>query len=89
MEILSVLTIGAAKSVRGAPQFSASEIALFERRYDEGYNLETDDRYLLWKKMYHPESPVDVSGLDLSLPPLSPLSPLVKVKVNVHITMFL
>ncbi len=38
------------------PDFTEGEIKLFERRYENGYDLEGDDRYNYWLKCYHPEA---------------------------------
>jgi len=32
-------------------QFTAAEIALYERRMEEGYDLKTDDKYNAWLKL--------------------------------------
>ncbi len=36
--------------------FSEKELARFQHRYDEGYDLTHNVRYNLWVEMYHPES---------------------------------
>jgi len=33
------------------PQFTAAEIALYERRLEEGYDLTTDVKYNAWLKL--------------------------------------
>ena len=66
---------------------SETEMAQFEIRFEEGYDLDIDPRYTLWKRMYHPDnsfaaSPVislsTASSLDrqVSLLSPSPLCPL-------------
>ena len=32
-------------------QFTAAEIALYEKRLEEGFDLKTDDRYNAWLKL--------------------------------------
>ena len=69
------------------PSFSETEMAQFEIRFEEGYDLDIDPRYTLWKRMYHPDnsfaaSPVislsTASSLNrqVSLSSPSPLCPL-------------
>ena len=36
-------------------EFTAGEIALFERRLEEGYNI-PDARYIAWLELHHPEA---------------------------------
>ena len=36
--------------------FSQHELELFEKRYEEEYDLADDPRYNLWRKMYHPST---------------------------------
>ena len=36
--------------------FTDEETELFQRRFENGYDLKTDDRYNLWVTRYHPES---------------------------------
>ncbi len=43
------------------PIFTEGEIKLFERSYENGYNLRDDERYNCWLKCNHPES--NVPGL--------------------------
>ena len=38
------------------PEFTVEQEQLFQKRYDEGYNLTVDPEYLRWLKLYHPES---------------------------------
>ena len=38
------------------PSFSEEQLALFERRFDNGYNLYMDSDYVTWLKIHHPES---------------------------------
>lgn len=35
--------------------FSKQEISKFATRYDNGYDLTSDERYNAWLKEYHPE----------------------------------
>ena len=41
---------------RVAFDFTDEEISLFERRFENGYDLTGDKRYNLWLSRYHPES---------------------------------
>ena len=50
-------------------QFTAEEIAKFERRYDNGYDLHSDHHYNLWLKVFH--SPAECSRRSLSLSSLN------------------
>ena len=47
------------------PTFSNEQIALFEKRYSEGYNLHDDPVYELWLKETHPGSS-DADSMTLS-----------------------
>ena len=38
------------------PSFTDEEICLYQRRYEEGYDLSIDSRYNCWLKMYHPSN---------------------------------
>ena len=65
------------------PSFSETEMAQFEIRFEEGYDLDIDPRYTLWKKMYHPDNSLVISlstasslNRQLSLSSPSPLCPL-------------
>lgn len=41
-------------------KFSEDQVALFEKRFEEGYNIYVDDKYLAWLKLNHPDVvPVD------------------------------
>lgn len=56
------------------PKFTEKEFSLYQCRYEEGYDLVEDERYCVWKKMYHPD--------DLSAP-FSPVeSPFVTGKLS-------
>ena len=37
-------------------QFTDEEHALFSRRLENGYDIQTDDKYNLWLEVYHPDS---------------------------------
>ena len=43
-------------------EFSAEELDRFECRYDNGYDLSTDERYNRWLRMYHPDECHDKSS---------------------------
>ena len=55
------------------PRFSPEEIARFQVRFEEEYDL-PDERYRQWVRMYHPESP-PLREHDSSSPPADPESP--------------
>ena len=38
------------------PEFTNEQKQLYQKRYDEGYNLTVDSEYLRWLKFHHPES---------------------------------
>ena len=38
--------------------FSDDERVRFQRRYEEGYDLQCDEKYNEWVKMYHPSSSI-------------------------------
>ena len=68
--------------------FSNEEVQRFETRYENGYDLVTDERYNRWLEMYHPEHADSLldqtflpespgcrpNSLSLPSPPLSPIS---------------
>ena len=40
----------------GPPKFTVEQEQLFQKRYDEGYNLTIDPDYVCWLRFHHPES---------------------------------
>lgn len=44
---------------------SPEQVAQFEARYEEGYDVQ-DDTYLAWNSIYHPTSPESVSSAAIS-----------------------
>ncbi len=46
-------------------QFSSEEEDKFEKRFEEGYDIDTDDRYNMWKQIYH-SSEESTSTIDSS-----------------------
>ena len=50
-------------------QFSEDELKRFERRYENGYDIPGDERYIRWLEMHHPEAN---SLLDSTYTPDSP-----------------
>ena len=38
------------------PSFSSEELKKFEKRFDNGYDLQHDERYNLWLKHFHGSS---------------------------------
>ena len=58
----------AKKRVQSLPQvaaFDAEQMSLFQKRFEEGYDLPGDECYQQWLRMYHPE------GLSSASPDLS------------------
>ena len=50
-----------------AIQFSESEVKKFGIRYENGYDLTTDQRYNAWLAVYHPlEAAKSKMGMELS-----------------------
>jgi hypothetical protein len=56
-------------------QFTEEEIVLFQRRFEEGYDLKDDEKYNVWRNMYHPEHQPALQ--DNSLPCQTVLSKLI------------
>lgn len=55
--IASQLCVTAYINVLGAKaNFTEQEMKKFTTRYENGYDLKSDERYNLWLKVYHPES---------------------------------
>ena len=46
--------------------FTEEEVKRFERWYEEGYDLDTDDRYIKWLKVYHKHPVRSSSALETS-----------------------
>ena len=44
------------ESLTDFPSFTHAELELFERRFEEGYDVQTDSRYNLWLEVHHPVS---------------------------------
>ena len=53
--------------------FTAEEEAIFQKRFEEGYDIQTDSRYNQWLNMHHPFDP-DLSSITSSPPFPSVLS---------------
>ena len=47
-------------------EFTDEQEQLYQKRYDEGYNLTVDSEYLRWLKFHHPESSLLCDGLSES-----------------------
>ena len=58
------------RSKTSTPKFTAEEILRYQKRLDEGYDLDIDQRYLQWKRIYHPDYTTSSSP-----PPTLQLSP--------------
>jgi hypothetical protein len=50
--------------------FSSEELERFETRYENGYDIFTDERYVAWLHKYHPNSAPSISSLFASVTPL-------------------
>ena len=65
------------------PSFSDAERAKFEYRFEEGFDLDVDPRYNLWKEMYHPDDNPAVSPSSAQSQQLFPSPPLLSLdKLN-------
>ena len=77
-------------AIKPALTFTAEEIALFQTRFEEGYDL-NDQRYRRWLRMYHPEtkSPSsqgeDVNYLSTSEPSLTDACPTTSTPVSCNL----
>ena len=49
----------------GPPKFTVEQELLFQKRYDEGYNLAIDSDYVCWLRFHHPESCLLCESFDL------------------------
>ena len=45
----------------GSPLFSSEHVALYEKRYEEKYDLLDDPGYVAWLKIYHPDQKISPS----------------------------
>ena len=43
------------------PSFSSEELKKFEKKFDNGYDLQHDERYNLWLKHFHGSSTVVIA----------------------------
>jgi hypothetical protein len=57
--LISPFTKVSCVEARQHTEFSAEELEKFEYRYENGYNLNTDERYNRWLRMYHPDECCD------------------------------
>ena len=48
--------------------YTDAEINLYERRFEEGYNLDHDERYNEWVQRFHPSSFAELTGMSFSTP---------------------
>ena len=46
--------------------FTVEQELLFQKRYDEGYNLAIDPDYVCWLRFHHPESCLSCKSSNLS-----------------------
>ena len=61
------------------PQFSPDRLRQFEIRYENGYDVFTDESYISWLQEFHPE---DLPSLDTMYSSLSPVDPCPEVANN-------
>lgn len=54
--------------------FSSDEMLLFQQRYEEGYDLAHDVRYMRWLEMYHPGHSITECSSVVQLPSKEPPS---------------
>ena len=54
--------------------FHQKKIELFERRYENGFDLYSDSDYVTWLQMYHPESVPSIASVFSAVSPLLPNS---------------
>ena len=68
-------------------QFTYDQISLFQRRYEEGFDIFEDEDYVTWLRLNHPEAvPSDHSSLRAPtsvLDEFSDISPLDKIQLSV------
>ena len=60
------LAVACAQEYREESQdndFTDAEINLYERRFEEGYNLDHDERYNEWVQRFHPSSFAEPTGM--------------------------
>ena len=53
-----------------APEFPPEKMDLYERRFENGYDIFTDNDYVTWLQKYHPESVPSVADVFSSVQPL-------------------
>ena len=68
---------GTATANPAALTFTAEETEKFETRYEEGYDLRSDDRYVAWLDPYHPDGDTEspLTSLLREFSDVAPLSP--------------
>ena len=68
---------GTATANPAALTFTAEETEKFETRYEEGYDLRSDDRYVAWLGLYHPDGDTEspLTSLLCEFSDVAPLSP--------------
>ena len=70
VEKLDESSSSTATSCKENISFTEDQVTLFQKRYDNGYNLYHDDIYVAWLQQEHPESLPD----DIVIPDTSPVS---------------
>ena len=48
-------SLNSSETLTDLPNFTDAELQLFQRRFEEGYDIKTDNRYNLWLGAYHPQ----------------------------------
>ena len=51
-----------AKQQNHLSSFSTEKILKFTSRYENGYDIDTDDRYNAWLAVYHPKEDTQQTG---------------------------
>ena len=54
----------------GDGNFSQEELERFEKRFENGYDIFTDEKYVAWLQEYHPNSEPSVTSVFASVSPL-------------------
>ena len=54
------------------PTWSTDKAELFERRWENGYDVYSDSEYVAWLHQFHPDSSPSLSAVFSSVPPLQP-----------------
>ncbi len=52
-DVTALMAVNCPSSGSSAIRFSESELAKFSTRYENGYDITTDERYNVWLEMFH------------------------------------